>query len=72
MLKTADLRPILPRLLLKTRAWAGRMRRCLFGEGESANFNPDEYILIGIEICTFANAKDGRFASDPAQATIEN
>ena len=29
-------------------------------------------ILIGIENCTFANAKDGRFASDPASATIEN
>jgi len=43
-LKMADLRPILPRLLLKTRAGAGRMQRCLFGEGKSANFNPDEYI----------------------------
>ena len=49
--KTADLRPISPRLLFRTRAGAGRMRRCLFGEGKSANFNPDEYILIGIEIC---------------------
>ena len=31
-----------------------------------------EYILIGFENCTFDNAKDGRFASDPALATIEN
>jgi len=43
----------------------------LRGEGHYQNYNA-HYILIGIEICTFANAKDGRFASDLAQATIEN
>ena len=26
----------------------------------------------GLKIASFAKAKDGRFASDPAQATIEN
>ena len=36
------------------------------------NFSEWVAILNGIKNYTFANAKDGRFASDPAQATIEN
>ena len=36
--KAADLHPIPPRLLLKTRAWAGRMRRCRLRLRQNPNF----------------------------------